>query len=128
MGVVFDCGVIVDNTAVMGGVVVDSTFPERLGRRVLLAVQDNGEGSKAVRDGVLWGTYANQKRTWTPSDAELEVDPGVGLTWIATDAEREDDVGVPSNRSEVVDCSTFPVGAYTFLELEQGDGNVQILP
>ena len=128
VGVVFDCALIVGNTAVMGGVVVDSTFPEDLGRRVLLAVEDNGQGSKEPRDRVAWGIYGNPKRTWIPSDAELEEDPGVGLTWIATDAEREDDVGVPSNRGDApVDCNTFPLESYTFVDLQQGDGDVRVL-
>jgi hypothetical protein len=50
------------------------------------------------------------------------------LSWIATDAERPDDVGVPSNRSTVIDCETFPLGAYTLVPIPHGGGNVQVRP
>lgn len=124
----FDCLVVKQNRAVMGGVIVDSNSPTSVGRRVLVTVEDNGEGAKALPDRVAWGIYRNDKRSWTSSDAELEVDPGASLTWIATDAERDDDVGVPSHRSETIGCDSFPLGSYALVDIEHGDGNIQVKP
>ena len=125
----FDCLEVRGSRAVMSGVVTGSTLPSYIGQRVLLVVEDNGEGVKAgTTDKLTWGVYAQHARTWTPSDAELEVDPGVGLTWTATDAEREDDPGVPSHRSEQVTCKSFPLFSYSLDDVEHGDGNIQVRP
>jgi hypothetical protein len=124
----FDCMVVKENVAVMGGVVVASNEPKAVGRRVLLTVEDNGEGKKAEPDRLAWGIYGNEPKKWIPSDAELEDDKGASLTWIATDAEREDDIGVPSHRSETIGCDSFPLAAYALLDIQQGDGNIQIKP
>lgn len=130
-----DCLVVQEKRAAMSGVVVDSNIPSRIGQRVLLAAEDNGEGAHDPLDKLTWGVYTNHTRTWTPSDAEWGVDDngnpldqGASLTWTATDAEREDDVGVPSTRSEVVDCHSFPLSSYAMVEVQHGDGNIQILP
>src|SRR6185503_16110606 len=55
MRVEFDCLVVVDHRAVMGGVVVESTLASRVGERVLFTVEDNGEGSQqAEPDRLGW--------------------------------------------------------------------------
>lgn len=125
----FDCLEVSGNRAVMSGVVTGSTIPTYIGERVLLVVEDNGEGVKAeAPDRLTWGVYRQRDRSWTPSDAELEDDPGVGLTWTATDAERPDDPGVPSHRSEQVTCKSFPLSSYSLVDVAHGDGNIQVRP
>jgi hypothetical protein len=125
----FDCLEVSGNRAVMSGFVTGSTIPAYIGQRVLLVVEDNGEGVKAeAPDRLTWGVYRQRDRSWTPSDAELEEDPGVGLTWTATDAERTDDPGVPSHRSEQVTCKSFPLSSYSLVDVAHGDGNIQIRP
>jgi hypothetical protein len=128
MDVEFDCLKVDGNRAVMGGVIVDSSLRSSIGQRILLTVEDNGEGSKALPDRLTWGVYSDQRKSWIPSDAEREDDRGASLTWIATDAERPDDVGVPSNPSPVVRCDSFPLASYSFVDIAHGDGNIQVKP
>lgn len=107
-------GLIVMNTneAVMSGTIRDATIPSLIGMRVLLAVKDNGDNTK-VFDKLRWSVSKFVERTWTPSDAELKTDPGVGLTWVATDYERKDDRGVQMPvKSQPADTSTYPVAAF----------------
>ena len=125
----FDCLEVSGNRAVMSGYVTGSTLPAYIGQRVLLVVEDNGEGvSQPSPDRLTWGIYQQHARLWTPSDAELEVDSGVGLTWTATDAERPDDKGVPSHRSEQVTCKSFPLSSYSLEDVAHGGGNIQVRP
>lgn len=125
--VVFD-GLVVDrNQAVMSGTVSDSSNTSLIGQRVLLTVADNGDNTK-VPDQLTWGLYQPVKRDWTPSDAELKVDPGVGLRWVATDAERRDDQGVPMPRSETIDTKSFPISTYSFVDAERTAGDIVVQP
>lgn len=125
----FDCLQIKGNDAVMSGVITQSNFPSAIGERVLLVVQDNGEGVNAPSlDRLTWGVYRSSATGWIPSDAELENDPGVGLIWLATDAERSDDVGVPSNRSKIIGCQSFPLSSYALVDVSHGFGNIQVRP
>jgi hypothetical protein len=128
MDVTFDCLEVDGNRAAMSGVVTAASDPGYLGQRAILAVQDNGQGANDPPDTFTWGVYRSTARTWIPSDAEVPDDTGASLVWIATDAERPDDVGVPSNRSTVVDCKSFPLGAYSLVTIPHGAGNVQVKP
>jgi hypothetical protein len=129
LNVAIDCLKINGNAAAMSGEITDANIPAFIGRRALLAVVDNGEGSKApALDQFMWGVYSTPGLTWVPSDAELTFDPGIGLTWLATDFEREDDIGIPSHPSTTVDCATFSTAAYSFEDLPHGGGNIQVRP
>jgi hypothetical protein len=123
-----DCLKVEENRAVLGGKVRDSNFIGYIGRRVLFTVEDGGEGKNAAPDRYTWGQYRSTTQTWTPSDAELAFDPGVGLTWIATDFERTNDAGIPSHPPSTVDCKSFPLRSYALDDLPQGTGNVQVKP
>lgn len=123
-----DCLRVSKNRAAMSGVISSSSVPEYIGTRALLAVEDNGEGSKAPLDRFTWGVYRTQATTWIPEDAEVPGDNGYFLTWIATDAERLDDPGVPSNKSNVVDCQSFPFDSYAFENVMHGAGNINVKP
>lgn len=129
MTVQINCLRIVGNQAALSGTVTQATTPSFVGRRALLAIEDNGEGVKAgAPDRFVWGLYSTQSGNWTASDAELLFDPGVGLTWHATDAERTDDVGIPSHPGTTVDCQSFPLASYSFEDLPHGAGNIQVKP
>jgi len=115
------------NRAVMSGTVRDASIASLVGQRVLLTVEDNGAGGREP-DKLTWGVYKPTKRDWTPSDAELEQDPGVGMTWRATDAELRDDPGIPMPPDESIGTQTFPFAAYAFVETEDGAGDIVVQP
>jgi hypothetical protein len=119
-------GLVVDkNQAVMSGIVRDSSVRDFIGQRVLLTVEDNGDNSREP-DRLTWGIYNQVVRNWTPSDAELREDPGVGLRWIATDAEIKDDRGIEMPRSEAIDVRSFPVSAYAFVDVQSSAGDIRV--
>lgn len=125
----FDCLKITNNRAVMGGVISESNVAAAIGLRVLLIVEDNGEGIGVDSpDKLTWGIYQNPNASWVPKDAERDDDIGGSLTWIAKDAERPDDVGVPSNQSKIVGCTSFPLSSYSFVDIKHGGGNLQVQP
>lgn len=125
----FDCLQITGSRAVMSGLISESNIAAALGSRVLLVVEDNGEGVNIpTPDKLTWGIYQNSTQSWIPKDAEREDDNGASLTWIAKDAERDDDVGVPSNQSKTVGCQSFPLSSYSFVDIKHGGGNVQVQP
>ena len=122
-----DCLSVVNNKAVMSGVVTQSTPAGYAGRRVVLVVLDNGDGEGAGRrDRLTWGVYGQSERNWLASDAEVENDPGAGRTWIATDAERADDEGEPSDKAEATTCKNLPLSAFSLIELKQGEGDIRV--
>jgi len=123
----FDCLVIDGNRAVMSGSVVQANSDDALGHRVLLVVEDNDQGSKATGlDKLAWGIYKPKQMNWTPADAELENDIGATLTWQATDFEQPNDVGYPSNRSTAITCQSFPISSYSLVDVQHGEGNIQV--
>jgi hypothetical protein len=115
------------NRAVMSGTVREASITSLVGLRVLLTVEDNGADGREP-DRLTWGVYRPVKRDWTPSDAELERDPGVGATWRATDAERRDDPGIPMPPDESIGTQTFPFAAYAFVDTEDGAGDIVVQP
>ena len=129
MTATFDCAKIQGNRAVMGGVITSSNILAAINSRVLLVVEDNGEGVNApAPDRLTWGVYDNSVPGWTPKDAERDDDNGAMLKWLATDFERPDDPGVPSDKAKTVRCDTFPLSSYSFVEVEHGNGNIQVRP
>lgn len=122
----FDCLKITGNRAVMSGVISESNVLSAIGLRVLLVVEDNGEGVDALNDKLTWGIYQLPSSGWIPKDSERDDDNGASLTWIARDFERDDDVGIPSNQSSVVGCQSFALAAYDFTNIKHGGGNLQV--
>ena len=123
-----DSIVVNDNQAVMSGTVRDSSIPYLVGLQVLLTVEDNGDNTR-VPDMLTWGVYKFIKKDWTPSDAEWEKDPGVGLKWWATDSERKDDKGYQMPIADApVDTQSFPVASYAFVDTSDGVGDILVKP
>lgn len=114
------------NRAVVSGRVVDSAIRDLVGKRVLLTVEDNGDNTRTP-DRLTWGVYQSAQRSWTPSDAELDKDPGVGLRWWATDAERRD-VGYEMPRDESITTQSFPISSYDFVVVSEASGNILVQP
>jgi hypothetical protein len=132
MTVEIDCLRIAGNHAAMSGVVTASSVLGYVGSKAVLAVEDNGDGSKATGpDRFTWGLYKTTATTWTPSDAEVPGDNGAMFTWYSSDAERPDDVPVPTSHGKstaAVNCSSFPFGSYEFEEVQQGALQIQVKP
>jgi hypothetical protein len=125
----FDCMRVEGNRAVMGGAISSSNIAAAIGQRVLLVVEDNGEGIVAeAPDRLTWGVYGLPATGWIPQDSEREGDNGFFLNWIATDAERPDDLGIPFSRGSAVGCQTFPLSSYSFVDIGHGNGNLQVQP
>ena len=124
----FDCLRITGNRAVMSGVISESNIFNAVGLRILLVVEDNGEGVNAANDKLTWGIFQPPASGWVPQDAEREDDNGAGLKWIATDFERSDDAGVPSNPSKIVGCQSFSLASFDFTDVRHGGGNIQVQP
>lgn len=123
----FDGLVVERNRAVMSGVVTGCALGDYIGRRVLLIVEDNGNGIARGGDQFTFGFYKTVERDWVPSDADFEHDDGASLTWIATDAEFKDDEGVPYPLVDVpVNSQSFPVSSYSFAEVTSGEGDIQV--
>lgn len=123
----FDSLVVNNNQAVMSGTVSDSSTRYLIGQRVLLTVEDNGDNTR-VPDKLTWGFYQQVEKRWIASDAELSVDPGVGLRWVTSDAERRDDPEVSMPRSEAIDAKTFPLSTYSFEDAESAAGDIAVQP
>ena len=130
LSVSIDCLRQTGNRAAMSGIVTSSNVPAFVGRRAILAVEDNGEGVNASRDAFTWGLYNDDAPSWTPSDAEVPGDAGATFSWIATDSERPDDTGVPAgaNAPDGLNCQSFGLGAYSLEILGHGNGNIQVRP
>jgi hypothetical protein len=123
----FDEMTVTGNKAVMSGTVRDSSISSLIGHRVLLTVEDNGDNTREP-DRVTWGVYANARRDWEVSDAELERDPGVGMTWTTSDSEREGDREVRMPLDDSIGVHTFPVASYDFVIAAEGAGDISVRP
>ena len=123
----FDGLLVVDNQAVASGTVRDSSITDLIGQRVLLTVEDNGANS-GEPDKLTWGVYKPTAGGWEVSDAELERDPGVGMRWWAADSERRDDAGFEMPEDESIDAHSFPLVAYTFVDLDRSSGDIRVQP
>jgi hypothetical protein len=125
----FDCMVVKGTEAVMSGTVNESNSKRYVGQRVLLVVQDRGDGLKSTSaDRLTWGLYNSKPRTWVASDAEVENDAGIGASWIATDSERDDDAGIVSDKVESIGCQSFPLSAFSLHKIRNGEGNIEVRP
>jgi hypothetical protein len=119
---------IVDNRAVMGGTVRDSSHRSFVGQWVRLVVEDNGDGTE-VSDKVSWCFCQPEPGGWVPVDSEDPLDRGAYLTWWATDEERRDDQGMPSPNvipGARTGCPTLDLSTYDFAEA-RGEGQIQVL-
>jgi hypothetical protein len=129
LDVEFDKMTVDKNRAVISGTVRGATLEDYIGQRVLLSVEDNGQGIEdRSPDQFTWGVYKPVVMDWIPSDAEVRDDDGWHLTWWATDAERRDDVGIPSRPGTEITPQSFPLSSYSFAETTSGAGDIKVQP
>jgi len=130
MMAILDTLTIDGNRAVMGGTVADSNIQSYIGKWVQLVVEDNGDGTQEP-DKLTWCFCQPEEGGWVPADAELREDQGAFAQWWATDAEVRDDAGVqsanivPGNKTS---CKVFPLSAYPFADVRNGEGQIQVQP
>lgn len=116
---------ILDNRALMGGTVRDSSNRDYIGRWVQLVVEDNGDGRL---DKFSWCFCKPEPGGWVPADAEDPRDEGAWWHWWSTDAERRDDIGIespnviPGTRHG---CIIPPLAVYDFPNA-RGEGDIQV--
>jgi hypothetical protein len=118
------------NRAVMGGSITDSNIRSYIGKWVQLVVEDNGDGREEP-DKLTWCFCQPEEGGWVPADAELRGDDGAYWKWWATDAEREDDHGIQSTNiipGNKTSCRVFPLSAYPFADVRNGEGQIQVQP
>lgn len=118
------------NRAVMGGTITDSNLSSYIGKWVQLVVEDNGDGREEP-DKLSWCFCQPEEGGWVPADAELRADDGAYWKWWATDAEREDDKGIQSTNiipGNKTSCKVFPLSAYPFADVRNGEGQIQVQP
>ena len=130
MTAILDTLTIDRNRAVMSGTVADSSIRSYIGKWVQLVVEDNGDGREEP-DKLTWCFCQPEERGWVPADAELREDQGAYSQWWATDAEREDDKGVQSTNiipGNKTSCKVFPLSAYPFADVRNGEGQIQVQP
>jgi hypothetical protein len=120
-----DCLKINGVEAVLSGTVTESSRESYIGRRVLLVVQDGDSLTPVLRDKLTWGFYRWTAKNWVATDAERpeETPPA---TWVATDAERPDDAGQISQKTDEVNCETFPISSYSFVGAKYGRGRIEV--
>ncbi|HKP37756.1 MAG TPA: hypothetical protein VJT71_12945 [Pyrinomonadaceae bacterium] len=128
MTAVLDSMTIDHNRAVMSGTIADSSVRSYIGKWVQLVVEDNGDGRD---DKFTWCFCQPEEGGWVPADSELREDQGAFAQWWATDAEVERDEGVQSTNiipGNATQCKVFPLAAYPFADMRDGEGQIQVQP
>jgi hypothetical protein len=124
----FDSLTIVNNRALLGGTVTDSSLRNLIGQWVQLVVEDND--SLEVPDQLAWRFCQQEPGGWVPSDAEDPRDEGAFWHWWATDAEVRDDIGIASLNvipGTARGCQSFSLSAAEFAAV-RGEGQIQVRP
>lgn len=127
MSAAFDAMKIDKNTAIISGVVRESSHRSYVGKWFQLVVEDN-DGIK-VADQFGWSFCQPDLGGWIPSDFEVPGDRGAFMSWWATDAERKDDVGIPSPNlipGSLKACVVNPIRAYEYAAVFKGEGEIKI--
>lgn len=110
--------------AALSGVITNATKQRYLGLRMIVTVEDNGEGDNAEPDKITWGLYQRV----TPrlvADAE-NPDAGefpVGMQILATDAERPEEGSFLVGESDL-NSHSFPLSSYSLNNID--GGNIQV--
>jgi hypothetical protein len=120
-----DCLKINGVEAVLSGTVTESSRESYIGRRVVLVVQDGDRLTPALRDKLTWGFYRSTAKNWVATDAERP-DETPAATWVARDAERPEDTGQISQKSDEVNCESFPISSYSFSGAKYGRGKIEV--
>jgi hypothetical protein len=106
--VALDSMVVKGNRAVLSGVVASTNLARYAGARVILTVEDNGEGDKgAAPDRLTWGVYRDAPER--PVDDAENGDAGTRMTGGAR-----------------FDANSFPLSSYSLDKIDEG--NISVRP
>ena len=109
------------NRAALSGVIRQSTVQRYVGLRIILTIEDNGEGKDDAPDRITWGFY---QRITERLVTDLEnPDAGaypVGKKILATDAENPDAGAFLVGESDF-DSQSFPLTSYALTDINGGN-------
>jgi hypothetical protein len=112
------------NSAALSGVVRTASIQRYVGLRILLTVEDDGEGDVEGSDKITWGFY---QRVIPRLVADFEnPDAGaylVGVKILASDAENPDAGAFLVGESDI-DSQSFPLSSYALTDIN--GGNIQL--
>jgi hypothetical protein len=112
------------NRAALSGVVRTASNKRYVGLRIVLTLEDNGEGGGEGPDKITWGFY---QRITPRLVADFEnPDAGaypVGVKILASDAENPDAGAFLVGDSDI-DSQSFPLSSYALVDVE--GGNIQV--
>ena len=112
------------NRVALSGVVTESSVQRYVGLRMILTVEDNGEGNADVPDRITWGFYQRISRRLV---ADFEnPDAGaypVGEKILATDEENPEAGAFLVGESDF-DSHSFPLSSYSLTNID--GGNIQV--
>ena len=112
------------NRTALSGVVKEASIPRYVGLRMILTVEDNGEGEADAPDKITWGFYQRISRKLV---ADFEnPDAGaypVGEKFLATDAENPEAGAFLVGESDF-DSHSFPLSSYSLTNID--GGNIQV--
>jgi hypothetical protein len=112
------------NRAALSGVITTASVPRYVGLRIILTVEDSGEGNGAEPDQITWGFYQRIIPRLV-ADAE-NPDAGafpVGVKILATDFENPLAGAFFVGESDF-DSNSFPLSSYSLTAIE--GGNIQV--
>ena len=118
-----DSAKVEGNRAALSGVITSASVPRYVGLRIILTVEDDGEGDPEP-DKITWGFYQRIPRRLVTD--EENPDAGafpVGEKFLATDAERPEEGAFLVGESDF-DSQTFPLSSYSLSNI--GGGNIQV--
>lgn len=111
------------NRAALSGVITSASVPRYLGLRIILTVQDDGEGGPEP-DKITWGFYQRVERRLVTDQENPEAGAfPVGERFLADDAERPE-AGAFLVGDADIDSQSFPLSSYALNEI--GGGNIQV--
>jgi len=123
--VLCDCLKVEGVEAILSGTVTESSREAYVGQRVVLVVQDGDSLTPPLRDKLTWGFYKSSAKNWVATDAERP-DAAPAPAWVATDAERPEDSGKINQKSDQINCESFPITSYSFVDAKNGHGKIEV--
>ena len=112
------------NRATLSGVIRQSSAQRYVGLRVILTIEDNGEGNAETPDKITWGFYQRvTERLVTDFENPDAGAYPVGKKFLATDAENPE-AGAFLVGDGDFDSQSFPLTSYVLTDIN--GGNIQL--
>lgn len=110
--------------AALSGIITSASSQRYLGLRMILTVEDSGEGKGNEPDKITWGFYQRIERRLVADDENPDAGAfPVGEKFLATDAERPEEGAFLVGDAEF-DSQTFPLSSYALNDIH--GGNIQV--